>query len=64
MQLLNGKEAAQAIKDSLKLTVAQLSAQGKEVPHLVAILVGTNGASETYVLPRSKPAKKLVTDQL
>lgn len=59
MQLLNGKEAAQAIKDSLKLTVAQLSAQGKEVPHLVAILVGSNGASETYVAAKVKACEEV-----
>ena len=59
MQLLNGKDASQAIKDSLKLTVAQLSAQGKEVPHLVAILVGTNGASETYVAAKVKACEEV-----
>ena len=59
MQLLNGKEAAQTIKNSLKLTVAQLSAQGKEVPHLVAILVGTNGASETYVAAKVKACEEV-----
>ena len=59
MQLLNGKEAAQAIKDSLKLTVAQHSAQGKEVPHLVAILVGNNGASETYVAAKVKACEEV-----
>ena len=32
MQILNGKEAAQAIKDSLKLEVAQHATQGKQVP--------------------------------
>ena len=59
MQILDGKEAAQAIKDSLKLTVAQLSSQGKEVPHLVAILVGTNGASETYVAAKVKACEEV-----
>jgi methylenetetrahydrofolate dehydrogenase (NADP+)/methenyltetrahydrofolate cyclohydrolase len=59
MQLLNGKEAAQAIKDSLKLTVAQLAAQGKEIPHLVALLVGTNGASETYVAAKVKACEEV-----
>lgn len=49
MGILNGKEASQSIIDSLKLKVAQRSAEGKPVPHLVAILVGNNGASETYV---------------
>lgn len=59
MQLLDGKQAAQAIKDSLKLTVAQLSAQGKEVPHLVAVLVGNNGASETYVAAKVKACEEV-----
>jgi methylenetetrahydrofolate dehydrogenase (NADP+)/methenyltetrahydrofolate cyclohydrolase len=49
MEILDGKKAAQAIKDELKMEVAQLSVEGKKIPHLAAILVGTNGASETYV---------------
>lgn len=59
MQILNGKEASQAIKDSLKLKVAQLSSQGKEVPHLAAILVGNNGASETYVAAKVKACEEV-----
>lgn len=54
MQILNGKEASSAIKEALKLDVAQLATEGKKVPHLVAILVGTNGASETYVAAKVK----------
>ena len=59
MQILDGKAAAAALKDALKLQVAQLSAQGKEVPHLVAILVGTNGASETYVASKVKACEEV-----
>ena len=59
MQILNGKDAAQAIKESLKLETAQLSAQGKPVPHLVAILVGDNGASETYVASKVKACQEV-----
>ena len=59
MQILDGREAAQAIKDSLKLQVAQLAASGKEVPHLAAILVGTNGASETYVAAKVKACEEV-----
>lgn len=59
MQILNGKEAAAAIKDSLKIEVAQLSANGKTVPHLVAILVGNNGASETYVSAKVKACEEV-----
>src|SRR5689334_12153859 len=54
MQILDGKETAQAIKDALKIEVAQLASRGKPVPHLVAILVGSNGASETYVASKVK----------
>lgn len=59
MQLLNGKETAQAIKDSLKLEVAQLAAHGAPVPHLVAILVGNNGASETYVASKVRSCQEV-----
>lgn len=59
MQILDGKVAAAALKDALKLQVAQLSAQGKEVPHLAAILVGTNGASETYVASKVKACEEV-----
>ncbi|MCW3074431.1 MAG: bifunctional 5,10-methylenetetrahydrofolate dehydrogenase/5,10-methenyltetrahydrofolate [Flaviaesturariibacter sp.] len=59
MQILDGKLAAQAIKDGLKLEVAQLAANGKEVPHLVAILVGNNGASETYVAAKVKACEEV-----
>jgi methylenetetrahydrofolate dehydrogenase (NADP+) / methenyltetrahydrofolate cyclohydrolase len=49
MEILDGAVASQAIKDELKIKVAQLSNEGKKVPHLAAILVGNSGASETYV---------------
>ena len=49
MKILDGQLVSQAIKDEMKLKVAQLIAEGKKVPHLAAVLVGNNGASETYV---------------
>ena len=49
MKILDGQLVSQATKDELKLKVAQLVAEGKKVPHLAAVLVGNNGASETYV---------------
>lgn len=54
MQILDGKATAQAIKDLLKIEVAQLMSRGNPVPHLVAILVGNSGASETYVASKVK----------
>ncbi|MBO9681556.1 MAG: bifunctional 5,10-methylene-tetrahydrofolate dehydrogenase/5,10-methylene-tetrahydrofolate cyclohydrolase [Flavisolibacter sp.] len=59
MQILNGKDASQAIKDSLKLEMAQMAVQGKAVPHLVAVLVGNNGASETYVASKVKACQEV-----
>lgn len=49
MQILDGNLVSQATRDELKIKVAQLVAEGKKVPHLAAILVGENGASQTYV---------------
>ncbi len=59
MQILDGKKAAQAIKDELKIEVAQLVAEGKKIPHLAAILVGKNGASETYVAAKIKACEEV-----
>lgn len=49
MQILDGQVVSQATKDELKVKVGQLIAAGRKVPHLAAVLVGSNGASETYV---------------
>lgn len=49
MKILDGQLASQATKDDLKLKVSELVNEGKKVPHLAAVLVGNNGASETYV---------------
>jgi methylenetetrahydrofolate dehydrogenase (NADP+)/methenyltetrahydrofolate cyclohydrolase len=58
MKILDGKLASQAIKDELKITVAQRVSEGKKVPHLAAILVGNNGASETYVAAKVKACEE------
>jgi len=54
MLLLDGKIASRAIKDRLLAETLQIKAAGKRAPHLAAILVGTNGASETYVASKVK----------
>jgi len=54
MIVLDGKIASQSVKDSLKLQVAELMAAGKRAPHLAVIIVGNNGASETYVASKVK----------
>lgn len=54
MQILDGKATAKAIADELKIKVAQRHIEGKKIPQLAAVLVGNNGASETYVAAKVK----------
>ena len=54
MNILDGKIVSQAVKDSLKEVIGKLVSQQKKTPHLAAILVGSNGASETYVASKIK----------
>jgi methylenetetrahydrofolate dehydrogenase (NADP+) / methenyltetrahydrofolate cyclohydrolase len=49
MQLLDGKKTAEDIKNEIAIEVQQLKSNGEKVPHLAAVIVGTNGASLTYV---------------
>lgn len=54
MLVLDGKLVAAAVKENLKAETQQLLDKGNRAPHLAAILVGTNGASETYVASKVK----------
>lgn len=53
MVLLDGKKTALDIREKLRLEV-QNRPEGAVAPHLAAILVGNNGASETYVASKVK----------
>jgi methylenetetrahydrofolate dehydrogenase (NADP+)/methenyltetrahydrofolate cyclohydrolase len=59
MQLLDGKVLSAQIKQEIAAEVAQIREQGGKIPHLVAILVGTNGASETYVASKMKNCEEV-----
>ena len=59
MKILDGKIVSQAVKDQLKIDVAQLFTEGKKVPHLAAILVGNDGASETYVASKVRSCEEV-----
>lgn len=59
MQILDGKLVSQATKDELRLNVGQLRTEGKKIPHLAAVLVGNNGASETYVGSKVKTCEEI-----
>ncbi|MEN9686515.1 MAG: hypothetical protein RLZZ28_2301 [Bacteroidota bacterium] len=54
MLLLDGKIAAAAVKSDIITETGAILAGGKRAPHLAAILVGSNGASETYVASKVK----------
>lgn len=56
MQLLDGKVVSAAIKEDIKEKISLL-APGK-IPHLAAILVGNDPASETYVNSKVKNCKE------
>jgi methylenetetrahydrofolate dehydrogenase (NADP+)/methenyltetrahydrofolate cyclohydrolase len=49
MILLDGKQTSADIKVEIAASVLKIKDQGERAPHLAAVLVGTNGASMTYV---------------
>ena len=60
--ILDGKQAAAFYKDKIAIEVNELRLQGFRKPHLAAILVGNNGASETYVAAKSNACKQIGFD--
>lgn len=57
MNILDGKATAEQIKEEIKAQVAQFIDDGFRPPHLAAVLVGNNPASETYVRNKEKNSK-------
>jgi len=49
MIILDGKQTSAKIKEEIEAQVSVMKQQNKRTPHLAAVLVGTNGASMTYV---------------
>ena len=49
MELIDGKQIAKEIKTEIAAEVEAMVAKGMRRPHLVAVLVGHDGGSETYV---------------
>ncbi|MDR1416939.1 MAG: bifunctional 5,10-methylene-tetrahydrofolate dehydrogenase/5,10-methylene-tetrahydrofolate cyclohydrolase [Prevotellaceae bacterium] len=54
MQIIDGKRISAEIKAEIRAEVEQLAAEGKRLPQLVAIIVGSDGASQTYVANKEK----------
>jgi len=59
MKLIDGKETASKIKIEIAEEVNRIISSGGKRPHLAAVLVGTDGASETYVNYKVKDCEQV-----
>ncbi len=59
MKLIDGKEISQQIREEIKEEVAKIIDSGERPPHLAAVLVGEDPASETYINNKAKACKKV-----
>lgn len=59
MQLLDGKSVSLAVRKDLAAMVEKHVGNGGKTPHLAAILVGDNGASQTYVASKVKACEEV-----
>lgn len=56
--LLDGKRISTEIKEEIAQKVQQIKRENGKIPHLAAVLVGTDGASETYVNSKVKACEQ------
>ncbi|MHB8852974.1 MAG: bifunctional methylenetetrahydrofolate dehydrogenase/methenyltetrahydrofolate cyclohydrolase FolD [Ignavibacteriaceae bacterium] len=59
MILIDGKKTASEIRNELKIEISRLVELGKNIPGLVAVLVGENPASEIYVRSKAKACEEI-----
>lgn len=59
MKLIDGKQVSNHIRENIKKEVAGFLDEGKRAPHLAAILVGDDPASQTYVANKEKSCKNV-----
>ena len=59
MIILDGKQTSNNIKDEIALVVQNRKSKGLKIPHLAAIIVGSDGASMTYVSSKVKSCQKV-----
>ena len=58
-KIIDGKQIASEIKKELAQEVIALLDEGKRPPHLVAVIVGEDGASQSYVTSKEKQSKEV-----
>ena len=59
MTILDGKSTSNQIQNEIAEEVEKIKQQGDKVPHLAAILVGNDGASQTYVNAKVKACERV-----
>ncbi|MDZ7935709.1 MAG: tetrahydrofolate dehydrogenase/cyclohydrolase catalytic domain-containing protein [Emticicia sp.] len=59
MTIIDGKLISAQVKQELKIEVEKQKAEGGKIPHLAAILIGDNGASETYVASKIRSCEEI-----
>ncbi len=59
MLLLDGKALAATIKEEIKATVDSIRSAGGKIPHLAAVLVGEDPASQVYVRNKVKSCEEV-----
>ena len=59
MILLDGKKVSNQIKEEIAADVTKMKEKGEKVPHLAAVIVGTDGASLTYVGSKVKACERV-----
>jgi methylenetetrahydrofolate dehydrogenase (NADP+)/methenyltetrahydrofolate cyclohydrolase len=59
MELLDGKLLSEKVRSDLGIEVKKLADQGHRAPHLVAVLIGDNPASQTYVNSKIKSCAEI-----
>jgi methylenetetrahydrofolate dehydrogenase (NADP+)/methenyltetrahydrofolate cyclohydrolase len=59
MQIIDGKLISTQVKAELQLEVEEIAKNGGKIPHLAAVLIGDNGASETYVASKIKSCEQI-----
>ncbi len=59
MKIIDGKLIAEQIKTEIAAEVKEMLDNGHDAPHLAAILVGEDGASQTYVANKEKSSHEV-----
>lgn len=62
MVILDGKKTSNIIKDEIAQEVEKIKARGEKVPHLAAVIVGADPASQSYVRSKDRACKKVGFD--